>query len=160
MGESSTGAPSTRADQVTQLDPMKGTNIPTFYGIHHIALTVSDLAVSVPFYETLWGSQPVATLTGESVVRRIFRPAPGLTIGLTQHQTPLAEPFDPTRPGLDHVGSACADREAVVEWANHLDAVGIAHSDIVDTDYGTALSVKDPDNIALEFYVSAGPEGV
>jgi glyoxylase I family protein len=134
--------------------------MPTCSGIHHIALTVSDLEVSEPFYQTLWGSEPVATLSSESLVRRIFRPAPGLTVGLTQHRVPLAEPFDPARPGLDHVGFACADREAVIEWANHLDAVGIAHSEIIDTDYGTALSVKDPDNIALEFYVSAGPAGV
>lgn len=49
--------------------------MPTFSGIHHMALTVSDLEVSVPFYETL---------TGESLVRRISRPAPVLTIGLTQ----------------------------------------------------------------------------
>lgn len=134
--------------------------MPKFSGIHHIALTVSDLEVSVPFYEMLWGIEPVATLTSESLVRRIFRPAPGLTIGLTQHQSPRVGPFDPTRPGLDHVGFACADRAAIVEWANHLDAVGIAHSDIVDAAYGTALSVKDPDNIALEFYVSAVPAGV
>lgn len=134
--------------------------MPVISGIHHVALTVSDLEVSVPFYERLWGSEPVAAMTGESFIRRIFRPAPGLTLGLTQHQAPIDEPFDPRRPGLDHVGFACADRASVVEWANHLDAVGIAHSDIVDADDATALSFKDPDNIALEFYVSAGPEGV
>jgi len=134
--------------------------MPAFSGVHHIALTVNDLEMSVPFYEMLWGSASVATLTGESFVRRIFRPVPGLTFGLTQHETQLSGPFDPTRLGLDHVGFACADREAIVEWAQHLDAVGIAHSDIVDTDYGSALSVKDPDNIALEFYVSARPAGV
>ena len=134
--------------------------MPAFSGVHHIALTVSDLEMSVPFYEMLWGSASVATLTGESFVRRVFRPVPGLTFGLTQHETQLSGPFDPTRLGLDDVGFACADREAIVEWAQHLDAVGIAHSDIVDTDYGSALSVKDPDNIALEFYVSARPAGV
>ena len=45
--------------------------MPVFSGIHHIALTVSDLEASVPFYEMLWGSASVATLTGESFVRRM-----------------------------------------------------------------------------------------
>lgn len=134
--------------------------MPTFSGIHHVALTVSDLTVSVPFYEKLWGAPPAATLAGESFNRRVFRPAPGLTIGLTQHDEQLTGPFDPTRAGLDHVGFGCADRSAIVEWAAHLEEVGIAHSDIVDSDYGVALSFKDPDNIALEFYVSTRPTGV
>ncbi len=41
-------------------------------------------------------------------------------------------------------------------WRDHLDAVGIAHSGIVEADYGLALSVKDPDGNALEFFMLAG----
>ncbi len=32
--------------------------MPTFTGIHHVALTVLDLRVSVPFYEKVLGRSP------------------------------------------------------------------------------------------------------
>jgi len=35
----------------------------------------------------------------------------------------------------------------------HLDAEGIPHSGIALADYGFALSIKDPDGTALEFFV-------
>jgi hypothetical protein len=35
---------------------------------------------------------------------------------------------------------------------DRLDDLGIAHSGIVDADYGSALAFRDPDNIALEFF--------
>ena len=57
--------------------------------------------------------------------------------------------------GLDHVGFACADHDAIVTWRDHLDGLGVEHSGIVEADYGEALSVKDPDGNALEFFVLA-----
>jgi glyoxylase I family protein len=33
-----------------------------------------------------------------------------------------------------------------------LDEFGIAHGEIKDASYGTGLSFRDPDNIALEFF--------
>ncbi len=134
--------------------------MPEFTGVHHIALTVSDLAVSVPFYGKVFGVAPIAELTGDSFARRVFRPIPSTSVGLTQHDPALAGPFTPLRPGLDHVGFGCADRASIDEWAAHLDNIGIEHSGIVDDGTGTSLSFKDPDNIALEFYVSALASGV
>jgi catechol-2,3-dioxygenase len=72
------------------------------------------------------------------------------------HQFPsevaVAEPFTPYRPGLDHVSFAAADRGELEKWQRHLDELGIEHGEIVDTGYGSGLSFKDPDNIALEFF--------
>ncbi len=33
-----------------------------------------------------------------------------------------------------------------------IDELGVAHGDIVDASYGSGLSVRDPDNIALELF--------
>jgi hypothetical protein len=38
------------------------------------------------------------------------------------------------------------------EWEARLDELGIAHGGIVDAGYGSGLSFRDPDNIALEFF--------
>jgi hypothetical protein len=39
-----------------------------------------------------------------------------------------------------------------VAWAGRLDQLGVAHDGIVDAGYGSGLSFRDPDNIALELF--------
>jgi hypothetical protein len=36
-----------------------------------------------------------------------------------------------------------------------LEELGVANGGIVDADYGSGLSCRDPDNIALEFFAPA-----
>lgn len=62
------------------------------------------------------------------------------------------EPFEARRPGLDHLALGCADRHELVAWAVRLDELGIVHGDIVDAGYGSGLSFRDPDHIALELF--------
>jgi len=38
------------------------------------------------------------------------------------------------------------------KWEKRLNELGIAHGGIVDASYGSGLSFRDPDNIALEFF--------
>lgn len=128
--------------------------MPEITGFHHVALTVTDLAVSVPFYEKLLGSSPASTMTDGSFTRRVFALPGGQGLGLTQHDHGNGAPFDPTGPGLDHVGLACADRDQVLAWAAHLDNLGVPHSGAQDAEYGSALSFTDPDGNALEFFAS------
>ena len=45
-----------------------------------------------------------------------------------------------------------ADRGELEQWANRLDELGIAHGGIKDAHYGSGVSFRDPDNIALEFF--------
>jgi glyoxylase I family protein len=129
--------------------------VPTFSGIHHVALTVADLEVSVPFYEQVLGFAATTTMTDGPFTRRVFALPGGQGLGLTQHDKGSAGRFDATLPGLDHVGFSCATRDDVMAWAEHLDRVGVAHSGVQEADYGTALSFADPDGNALEFFASA-----
>ncbi|NYD38975.1 VOC family protein [Actinomycetospora corticicola] len=131
--------------------------MPPIPAVHHVAMSVRDLSVSEPFYSKLFGAEPAMTLSDGPFRRRVFALADGQLFGLTQHDGVSSDDrFDPARVGLDHVGFGCADSDAVTAWREHLDSVGIEHSGIVEADYGLALSVKDPDGNALEFFMLAG----
>jgi catechol-2,3-dioxygenase len=45
-----------------------------------------------------------------------------------------------------------ADRAELKDWQARLEELGIAHGGIADAHYGSALSFRDPDNIALELF--------
>lgn len=125
-------------------------------GFHHVTLTVTDLGRSVAWYQAVLGIPKVADRSGDGWVRALLRSPDGLMIGLTEHATTAAGGrFDPTVVGLDHLSVACTDREAVAEWAAHLDRAGIEHSGIVDAPAGSLVVCKDPDGIPLEFFASA-----
>lgn len=128
-------------------------HVPSTIGIDHVAVTVSDLEASVTFYTRLWGSGPVAELSDGPFTRRIFALPGGTKMGLTQHDDAAPTRFDPTRPGLDHFGFAVSDRAELAAWVNHLDDLEIVHSDVVEADYGAALSFVDPDGVALEIFL-------
>jgi catechol 2,3-dioxygenase-like lactoylglutathione lyase family enzyme len=96
--------------------------------ITHVAVTVTDLAASEAWYTKVLGVKPVL---------------PDLV---------SKEPFNERKPGLDHIAFGVASRDELAEWAARLDELGVAHGDIVDAGYGSGLSVRDPDNIALELF--------
>ena len=78
-------------------------------------------------------------------------------IGLHQHGTPPPEGvFSEFRVGLDHVAFGCADRGELEKWALRLDELGIDRGEIKDAAYGSGLSFRDPDGVALEFFAPPG----
>jgi glyoxylase I family protein len=119
-------------------------------------LTVSDLDRSIPWYQELFGSEPVLD-EDTGPFRHAVWLLGGTLVGL--HQFPdlkSAEPFDERRPGLDHLAFACTNRNELEEWLDRLNELGIANGGIVDAAYGSGLSFRDPDNIALEFFAPPG----
>ncbi|PPF46230.1 glyoxalase [Pseudoclavibacter sp. AY1F1] len=130
--------------------------MPTFTNIHHLAVTVRDLDSSVAFYEQVFGFEPATEIDGEQLHRKLFALPGGTNLGLTQHDRgdDTSESFSPFSPGLDHIGLSVESRDELDAWARHLSEHGIEHSGIVEAPYGYALSFKDPDQIALEFFVS------
>ena len=127
--------------------------------IHHVALTVRDLAASVPWYERVLGAEPVMDEDTEAGYHHtVYLMANGTLLGLHQHETTAPpERFSEHRVGLDHVGFGCADRAELEQWAARLDELGITHGGIVDAHYGSGLSFRDPDGIALELFAMAAP---
>ncbi|MGO2750744.1 MAG: VOC family protein [Pseudoclavibacter sp.] len=130
--------------------------MPTFTNIHHLAVTVRDLDASVAFYERVFGFEPATEIDDEQLHRKLFALPGGTNLGLTQHDRGhgASESFSPFSPGLDHIGLTVETRDELEAWASHLSEHGIEHSGIVEAPYGYALSFKDPDQIALEFFVS------
>ena len=127
-------------------------NPTTFPAITHVAVTVSDLDASEAWYTKLLGVSPVLD-EDTGPFRHIVYPVGGTLLGL--HGFPdlaTKDAFDERRPGLDHVAFGCADRAELEAWATRLDELGIAHGGVVDAGYGSGLSFRDPDNIALELF--------
>ena len=125
-----------------------------FPPISHVALTVRDLSVSVPWYEALFDATPALDEdTDPGFHHTVYLSGSNMLFGLHEHQTPAPDDaFSEFRVGLDHVSFARADREELEKWAGRLDELGITHGDIKDASYGSGLSFRDPDGIALEFF--------
>lgn len=129
---------------------------PTMPAIAHVAITVSDLEASAAWYSRLLDASPVLD-EDTGPFRHIVYSIGGTLLGL--HGFPdlkTTEAFDERRPGLDHIAFGCATRDELVQWAAQLDELGIAHGGVVDAGYGSGLSFRDPDNIALELFAPPG----
>ena len=89
-----------------------------FPAITHVALTVSDLRRSRPWYQQLFGSDPA-----------------------------IDEDTGPFHHVVWLLGGTLVGIQVLS---------GIANGGIVDAPYGSGLSFRDPDNIALEFFAPPG----
>ena len=131
--------------------------MPDFPPLTHVALTVRNLAVSAPWYEKLFDAEPVLDEDTDGGFHHTVYLIGGTLLGLHQHQKPApAERFDEHRVGLDHVAFGCANRAELEKWSARLDELGISHSAIEDAHYGSGLSFRDPDGIALELVAPPG----
>lgn len=125
-----------------------------FPALTHLAITVSDPATSVEWYTRLFGAPPVIDEDEESGAyhHAVFALGGGTMLGLHTH-TGVAPTnrFDERQVGLDHIAFGCSAEE-LEQWRVRLDELGIAHGDIRSASYGSGLSFRDPDGIALEFF--------
>ncbi len=83
-----------------------------FPPLTHVALTVRDLSVSVPWYEALLDAKPVLDEdTDPNFHHTVYLLANSTLLGLHQHARPAPSGnFSEFRVGLDHVAFGVADR--------------------------------------------------
>jgi catechol 2,3-dioxygenase-like lactoylglutathione lyase family enzyme len=131
---------------------------PNLTGVHHLGLTVRDIATSEAFYGKALGLvrafvEPHSTGDGYAVV--MVRPGTDLVLGLDYHPDADGEVFDPRRTGLDHLAIRVGERADLDAWVTYLDAVGIEHGEVFSTEdpLPHALVVfRDPDGLPIELF--------
>jgi glyoxylase I family protein len=136
--------------------------------IHHVALTVTSLERSLPWYESVFGIGFQMDAPHEGGTAKLLAdPEWKLVLVLHQHDANEREQFSPSRTGLDHIGFMVPTRADLEAWQTHLEANGVrraavaatalTQSPIADEPYGAVLVFRDPDNIQLELF--APPAG-
>ena len=134
---------------------------PRIDGVNHLSRTVTDIDVSISWYQRVFGFNRVpvpfphrgSEQSGYGIL--LTDPNSDLAVGLHHHHANRGDAFDGTRNGLDHIGFAVPDRTVPVAWADWLDSLGVSHSGVVDTTEPVGYSVlvfRDPDNIQLELF--------
>lgn len=135
------------------------TRPPGISGVSHLDLSVVDADASAAWYERVLGLTRTARVElAERTMVVLVDSLTGLVIGLNQHHrhdepaSAGADRFDERRTGLDHVGFAVARRQDLDAWQARLAEFDVTHSPVADTDHGSALVFRDPDNIQLELW--------
>ncbi|MBO1753941.1 VOC family protein [Allobranchiibius sp. CTAmp26] len=132
-------------------------------GFAHVRLTVTDIARSKAFYDSVFG-WPVAADQSDKVDEPGVRDSQEQIYGGTVYQTPsgallglrpvaaAGDTFDSERTGLDHVSFAVGSRAELVAARDALEEMGAPHGEVTDlSDFGLAiLSFSDPDGVHLE----------
>ncbi len=124
---------------------------PSIIGVHHVKFPVSNLEQSRKWYERVLGLRVLVDFPDEDgVVRGLAGLLPGpppVAVALREHPTAAAG-----AAGFDPVSFAVTDRDAAMAWAEHLDHLGVEHSDVAAGTLGWTLDIADPDGIIIRLY--------
>lgn len=125
-----------------------------FPPLGHVAVTVQSCDASKPWYDALFGSEPVIDEDTGPWRHVVWALPGGSLIGIHEHpgKTDAKDSFSEYRIGLDHVGFHCSSRADLTEWATRLEQLGYPHGGVQDAPYGSGLSFRDPDGNAFEFF--------
>ena len=137
----------------------------TTTGVHHVRITVRDLAASRRFYDTLFGWDVAVEVPDDAdeatreqlwfLFGGIIYRFPGGLFGLRPTASG-ADGFSEDRVGLDHLSLSVASRADLDAAVEVLDSLGAPHGEVKDLGSMHILEFRDPDGIALEL---AAPKG-
>jgi glyoxylase I family protein len=127
--------------------------MPKFSKVSHISFSARDAENSAHWWSRVVGLTEIDRATGDGwhAILLVHR-ASGTVIEFQQHDGNQGEVFDPRRTGFDHMGLKVDDRAELDAWREHFDQLGVTHSPIVDAEYGSVLTFKDPDGIQFEMF--------
>jgi glyoxylase I family protein len=123
--------------------------------LHHLALTVTNLDDSIPWYQSVFGIEFRMEAPHEGGTGMLFTNDDwSLAIVLHRHDANDGALFSERVTGLDHPGFVVPTRDDLVAWQDHLEANGVVRADtadkpltqspIADTPYGSVLVFRDP----------------
>jgi mannose-6-phosphate isomerase-like protein (cupin superfamily)/catechol 2,3-dioxygenase-like lactoylglutathione lyase family enzyme len=140
--------PSLEEDEARSFLP-DATGQATLGPINHIALNVTDLRRSEPWYVQAFGLVRVDGQVADDGSGHVvlLSPTTGWMLSLT----------GATPPGVEHVAIACRDRDELVDWRELLAQHAVAPGSITDAPYGSGFVVRDPDGLELELFAPPHP---
>lgn len=126
--------------------------------VHHLALTVTDVDRSVPWYARVLELEEVARREDpETGLRKVVlrSPSEGFSVVLVEHQNTGRPPFDERRTGLDHVAFKVSSRSELAEWEARLSEYGVTYTPVANSrtlEGSSVIVFRDPDGIQLEIW--------
>ena len=135
--------------------------IPAPAGYSHVRVTVTDIARSRAFYDSVFGFD-VAFEAPPADAPQETRDALGFLYGGVIYSfgaanllglrpvAPGGDRFSEDRVGLDHLCFELSTRAELEAAASALDGLGVAHAGVKDLGRRAILEFRDPDGIALE----------
>lgn len=127
--------------------------VPMFSKISHSSFSARDSEKSAAWWRDVFGLAELDRVRGDgwSAILLIHPPS-GTVLEFQQHDENGGETFDPRRTGFDHMGFKVDDRSELEEWQRHFERHGVRHTPVVDREYGSVLTFKDPDEIQFELF--------
>lgn len=141
---------------------MNNTARPTVLGLHHLKLAVTNLDVSLAWYERVLGGHRIPSLDhihsdGTRFAAIISMPDWGPTsIYLELRLAPAKVKLD---RGWDFVTLTARGRRELEEWARWLDHWGTVRSEVLIGRRGWVLGFEDPDGRRVRIFTREGHEG-
>lgn len=142
--------------------------VPSPVGYSHVRVTVTDVARSRAFYESVFGfavayeappedaDQATKDALGFLFGGVIYAFGDGNLLGL-RPVAPEGDAFDEDRVGLDHLAFRLASKADLDRAVEVLDELGVAHEPPKDLGALWILEFRDPDGVALELTAPASP---
>jgi glyoxylase I family protein len=130
---------------------------PAWDKVSHISFSARDKGECAAFFARTLGFAPLEETSGDGWSAIILvHQATGTVIEFQQHDGNDGSAFDPRRTGLDHVGFKVAERADLDEWQRHFADLGVDYTPVVDREYGSVLTFRDPDGRQFEMFYRAG----
>jgi catechol 2,3-dioxygenase-like lactoylglutathione lyase family enzyme len=127
---------------------------PALDGVHHTKIPVSDLALSLAWYERVLGAVRRPEFdhhTNSGEVYAHILEVPGLDHVVELRKAPKAAA---ALAGFDPVTYSVATRADLGKWIEHLDALGVGNSGELLGIVGWLLVFQDPDKAVIRIYTA------